>query len=229
MAISRTKIEWCDYTWNPIVGCKHGCEYCYARRMNERFKFIPEWSEPKFFMDRLEDLERKISIPKKRNRIAKELSPFKPIIFVGSMCDMFGDWVQPEWIEKILYQAAKFKGDIEFMYLTKNPKRYLEFIPSFTSSTWLGETLTGETFKNMKHLWHVKNDFSHTGFKTFASIEPILSNFEWVALTQYDAIIVGAMTGVNAVKPKQEWIDSIKHRNIFFKDNILKRKDLTWT
>ena len=27
----KTKIEWCDSTWNPVTGCLHGCEYCYAR------------------------------------------------------------------------------------------------------------------------------------------------------------------------------------------------------
>jgi len=34
--MGQTKIEWCDYTWNPVVGCKHGCSYCYARRFAER-------------------------------------------------------------------------------------------------------------------------------------------------------------------------------------------------
>lgn len=35
--MQRTKIEWADSTWNPVTGCKHGCEYCYARRIAERF------------------------------------------------------------------------------------------------------------------------------------------------------------------------------------------------
>ena len=33
----RTKIDWCDATWNPVTGCLHGCEYCYARKIAERF------------------------------------------------------------------------------------------------------------------------------------------------------------------------------------------------
>lgn len=28
---ATTKIDWCDSTWNPVTGCLHGCEYCYAR------------------------------------------------------------------------------------------------------------------------------------------------------------------------------------------------------
>ena len=35
---TKTKIDWCDATWNPVTGCLHGCEYCYARRIAERFE-----------------------------------------------------------------------------------------------------------------------------------------------------------------------------------------------
>ena len=34
---TKTNIDWCDATWNPVTGCLHGCEYCYARRIAERF------------------------------------------------------------------------------------------------------------------------------------------------------------------------------------------------
>lgn len=34
----RTKIDWCDASWNPVTGCLHGCPYCYARSMVNRFK-----------------------------------------------------------------------------------------------------------------------------------------------------------------------------------------------
>lgn len=36
-AVNKSKIEWCDHTWNPITGCRHNCSYCYARRMTARF------------------------------------------------------------------------------------------------------------------------------------------------------------------------------------------------
>lgn len=35
--MNRSKIEWCDHTWNPITGCLHNCEYCYARKITTRF------------------------------------------------------------------------------------------------------------------------------------------------------------------------------------------------
>ncbi len=36
--MDNTKIDWCDATWNPVTGCLHGCEYCYARRIAKRFE-----------------------------------------------------------------------------------------------------------------------------------------------------------------------------------------------
>ena len=33
----KTKIDWCDSSWNPVTGCLHGCEYCYARKIANRF------------------------------------------------------------------------------------------------------------------------------------------------------------------------------------------------
>ena len=35
--MNKSRIEWCDHTWNPITGCRHGCEYCYARSHVIRF------------------------------------------------------------------------------------------------------------------------------------------------------------------------------------------------
>lgn len=34
---TKTKIDWCDSTWNPVTGCRHDCAYCYARKIAERF------------------------------------------------------------------------------------------------------------------------------------------------------------------------------------------------
>ncbi len=51
--MNKTKIEWCDYTINPVKGlCPMVCSYCYARRMYQRFKRNPEVRfEPEVFID----------------------------------------------------------------------------------------------------------------------------------------------------------------------------------
>lgn len=42
--MKQTKIEWCDSTWNPVTGCLHGCEYCYARQIAHRFEGCDKFS-----------------------------------------------------------------------------------------------------------------------------------------------------------------------------------------
>ncbi len=32
-----TRIDWADSTWNLVTGCLHGCGYCYARKIAQRF------------------------------------------------------------------------------------------------------------------------------------------------------------------------------------------------
>lgn len=41
--MNQTKIEWCDATVNPVMGCTKGCAYCYTRRLNQRFKWIKKF------------------------------------------------------------------------------------------------------------------------------------------------------------------------------------------
>lgn len=105
----KTKIEYVDFTVNPITGkCPHGCSYCYAERMRKRFK----WPEK---------MEFKIEVLRKIRRRKKPTS-----IFMGSMFDLFSDKIIESWIDNILY-ICKLCPQHTFLFLTKNPKRYLEF------------------------------------------------------------------------------------------------------
>lgn len=46
--MKKTKIDWCDSTWNPVTGCYHECPYCYARRTANRFSGHGErWNDNK--------------------------------------------------------------------------------------------------------------------------------------------------------------------------------------
>lgn len=201
--MEKTKIDWADYSWNPVIGCLHGCEYCYAAKWAKRSgqSFKPhrskQWGKP-----------------------FKILAP--STIFVCSLADLFGDWVHDDWIEDVI-SICRSCPEHNFMFLTKNPKRYREF--TFPENCWLGATVTGESLgfnwpddlvgDPTLHMWDLPN-------KKFLSIEPLLGGFYGHLWEYFDLVIVGAMTGGNAIKPKKEWIDSIKHRNIFYKENIKK-------
>lgn len=209
--MNRTKIEWADFTWNPMVGCKHGCDYCYAERINRRFSLIPDWGIPRLFPDRLYD-------PSNITRGS--------IIFVGSMTDMMGNWWKDAQIQSVIDSCKMFDNHL-FVWLSKNPKRYFDF-------HWPPNCLLGFTVTNQHHLHSTLKMLIKSDQRYFLNIEPVLSEFTYSSsvLTEsyFSMIIVGAMTGPKAKIPPINWIRSITrlHRDdqFFWKENIRKHYPL---
>jgi protein gp37 len=200
--MTKTKIEWCDYTWNPIIGCANECDYCYAKGINDRFKFVKDWTKPELF-------PHKLSEPSKLRKPSK--------IFVGSMCDVMGKRVSSEWIASIVRECI-YNPQHTFMFLTKQAWRYAEYV--FPKNCQLGMTMT----KPNEHAYYKFANLPNQNFK-YLSIEPLMSDFTGFDLSAMDLVIIGAMTGKNPIMPERKWIDSIKHHNIFYKSNIQKYLD----
>lgn len=228
--MDKTKIDWADASWNPVTGCMHGCEYCYARRIAERFgsKQKPESIECSVLNApvRCTDL---YSYMRMAGISAGKVQPYpfdffptfhryklgepqrwkKPRnIFVCSMADLFGDWVPDEWIEQV-FEACEAAPQHKYLFLTKNGKRYLELarkgIMPDADNFWYGCSVTRPDAPF----------FFSNKCKTFASIEPILESFDWVPGLKHiglpDWIIVGAETGnrKNKVRPEKDWLGGI--------------------
>ncbi|MEW6614014.1 MAG: DUF5131 family protein [Thermodesulfobacteriota bacterium] len=217
--MNRTKIEYADWTWNPIVGCKHGCFYCYGERLNDRFKWIPNWNIPGYYDERLEDP-------------LKEKTPSR--ILVGSMCDLLGDWVVTAYIQYIIDVTGKCPHHT-FLFLTKNPKRYQEF--EFPENCWLGMTVSSycPAF-GVFHPFYSRNQEN----KKWISFEPLLYDpyplLEDFVFKPCDWIVIGAMTGRyrKDYPVKKEWIEKILMQAdkwsipVFMKDNLNPYWDEEW-
>lgn len=204
--MNKTKIEWCDSTWNPVTGCLHGCEYCYARKMANRFKgvgFVDIRKYNTVSTQRGEIIELKEPIQKrtKKGNLIGDPYPFgfmptlhrylinkpqhwkKPrTIFVCSMADLFGEWVPDEWIEEV-FAACEKAPQHRYLFLTKNPQRYIElerrFMLPHRNNIWYGTTAT-----NNEQFSKAVSSFGKLSSKTktFLSIEPILENINAVGV-----------------------------------------------
>lgn len=142
----HTKIDWCDATWNPVTGCKHGCPYCYAERIAERFRGCDGEEKPDtrkcikvgpnlFELDDCQARRQKngklvaapypygFSPTLHRYRLDEPKNWKEPKnIFVCSMADLFGAWVPYRWIKEVL-DACVAAPWHSYLFLTKNPRR----------------------------------------------------------------------------------------------------------
>jgi len=198
----KNGIGWTDYTWNPSTGCLNNCRYCYAAKIGKRFQ---GHFKPMFHPERLEE-------PYKLKKPSK--------IFVCSMSDLFGEWIPPDVIEKVI-QVARENPRHTFQFLTKNPNRYADF--DFPKNCWLGATATKETDNS-----NVAFDYFLPECKCFyVSYEPLLGYIDTIPIW-LNWIIIGAMTGKGSKKyqPKLEWIENIVRQAKNYKIPIFMKRSL---
>lgn len=243
---SVTKIDWCDATWNPVTGCLHGCEYCYARGIARRFgghlqgciepgnyELVQPMYDITPMSDNLARVGRKLPYPYdfeptfhryKLDQPSRWRTPRN--IFVCSMADLFGEWVPDEWI-KAVFDACDATPRHRYMFLTKNPKRYIELAKKdmLPRQHWYGYTATRQN-----QLWRFQHADECPCLNLFVSIEPILEPMQpcFSTHTPADWVIIGAETGnrKGMVYPQRGWIADIlveceySGRPIFMKESI---------
>ncbi len=237
--MNKTSIEWTDFSWNPVTGCRHKCkdEYCYNTMKS---------TSPlnRFGAQFFDEADIKVSEKNWRKResgkchIAKkgEIYPFgydptfyphrleEPLkektpsrIFTVDTGDLFGEWVPKRWIEEVL-NVVRSCPLHTFQLLTKNPKRYSEF--DIPDNAWIGTTINSDA--DRERVVQLKKAKARV---KYLSIEPLMGKVT-VSFKGLQWIIVGAMTGRNPFIPKGEWVARIVEDAdslsipVFTKENI---------
>jgi len=217
---TNDNIEWAKWTWNPVTGCEHGCPYCYARDIANRF--YPHGFEPHFYPERLV-APQNTKIPNGRKD-----EPGINNVFLVSMGDLLGKWVPENWIFEILESVEK-SPEWNFLILTKNPQRYLEF--TWPDNCWLGATADNQ--QRMNIALEVFSMLDHP--IKFLSCEPLMEKITLFTSTKNIVkipihwIIIGGRsksTGMNEGQPKWEWVESLLDEarsldiKVYFKPNL---------
>jgi protein gp37 len=226
-----SRIEWCDETLNPLGhGCygpggtaekPNVCPYCYALRMAKRGMGdcpLCKAFKPHPHFERLEQLQH---WKKPRN------------IFMQSMGDLFGDWVEEDWLLRI-FCACISAPQHRYLFLSKNPGMYNKLIDTGMlpckgyPNWWFGITCTTQAM--LEGLADMPMECNR-----FISFEPLQEPIEMhlrriqVAVPFADWVIIGAETGpgAEARRPRREWVEDIvgysRDRGVpvFLTDNLV--------
>ncbi|MEN6602501.1 MAG: phage Gp37/Gp68 family protein [Bryobacteraceae bacterium] len=122
-----TKIEWCDRTWNPIIGCSPvhaGCDHCYGARMATRLAANPKTPQ---YHGLAQGGKWSGELRLVRKELERPLLWQQPCrIFVCSMSDLHHDKVPAGWIKSVFCRIA-MAPQHEYVILTKRPANAAKF------------------------------------------------------------------------------------------------------
>ena len=212
--MQKSRIEWTDYTLNPIKGlcpvdCRdtQGKSYCYARAMYKRFKWDPTI--------RFDD-SCLYGLPKEPKRI-----------FVGSTMELFGPWVKDSWLEHI-FQTCNLYPQHTFIFLTKQPQNFIKWSP-FPDNCWVGVSVCDDKMLDVA----VDKLEDINAKNKFISFEPLLKRLTLSLdyafyYSGINWLIIGQQTPVTrfSPSPKIEWVEEIVNVAdkagvpVFLKDNL---------
>jgi len=213
--MNRTKIEYLDWTWNPLVGCSGvGCavrEHCWARGQAKRrkhacdlcYSFIPH-AHP-------ERLEEPLHV-KKLSRIG--------VCFMGDLfCQDY------KYIFKVLDVIRKTPQHT-YVLLTKQAKEMhclgsIPLLSCFPENVWLGVSVNCKA-----DLWRIDElkQTNHAGVK-FVSFEPLYEDLGIIDFEGIDWIIIGGQTRPTFL-PDRSWIRMLEMQAremeipVFVKNNL---------
>jgi protein gp37 len=189
--MNRTKIPWCDWTWNPIVGCSpasEGCANCYAAAISKRFH-LP-WGKARFMPERL-DQPAKVHKPGR--------------VFVCSMGDLFHETVSREWKQAVFTVACNTPRHT-FIFLTKRPERVMDWWIGDVPNVWLGVTVENQKRADERVPLLMKIPAA----VRFVSVEPMLGPVDlscWLASGKLSWVIAGPETGPRRRPFDEAWLD----------------------
>lgn len=239
---AKSKIEWCEATWNPLLGCSKigpDCANCYAIREVHRMAHNPNplikvanqgltvvngsgvnWS----------GIVR--VIPERLDQPLRRKKPTR--YFVNSLSDIFHEAVSDEQLDQMFGVMAQSRQHV-FIILTKRAERMAQYLQPGKlfqcgvgvyrwpmNHVWLGIS-AGDQATLDRRFGHLMAVPATLASVRLLSLEPLIGPIELpvAAETGIDWLIVGGESGPNARPSSLEWVRnlrdwSVRHKVAFF-------------
>ena len=214
--MSKSKIPWTEYTWNPIVGCTKispGCQNCYAESMAKRLAAMGQWEYDQVIG---KDGKWNGRILAKNTPMRLPLRPKKTArVFICSMGDLFHEKVKYGWQRNLMCRLMA-RPQYEFVMLTKRAERMRDFFARYYGeSGGCTKNLTlGITAENNEQLFERMPYLSNTAaYCRIVSMEPLLSRMKFsMGGSSIDGVIVGCESGPKKKRRpmKLDWVRDIR-------------------
>jgi len=205
--VEKTKIRWCDSTWNVMTGCSRispGCDNCYAESMMEgRFRnAFPNGFVPTFKANKL-------------NQPDSWKTPQR--VFVNSLSDIHHDDFTVEQVDAV-YDKMVAVDRHDYLVLTKRPQRMAGYFngadgwlarrnrTEVPSHIWLGCSIESDRYTfRADHLRKIPVT------TRFISAEPLLGPLPSLNLDGIGWLIVGGESGNGTHNYRKMDMDWARH------------------
>lgn len=205
-----SKIEWCDHTFNPWIGCTNvspGCDNCYAEAWAKRFN-MAQWGNHARKRTSDGNWEKPIGW----NADAREFkrrTGHRPRVFCASLADVFDNQVDSSWRADLFELIQKCRR-LDWLLLTKRPQNIAKMLPvdwgEGYKNVWLG--ITAENQKYYDQRWEILQNIPSR--IKFVSYEPALGPLRLQKRgPQPNWIISGGESGNKARPLNPDWIRNI--------------------
>lgn len=234
----KTKIAWCDMTFNPWRGCvkvSPGCQYCYAEKMSHRNPAVlGEWGPNSWRAPASDDYWRR---PLQWDKAAAGAGQ-RPKVFCGSLMDVFEDHEQLFVLRLRLWELIANTPHLDWLLLTKRPENIVGMVPSAWMTAWPRNAWLGVSVENQDQAQkRIPLLCSFPAPVRFLSCEPLLGNVymsKWLdpdAILErnlVDWVIVGGESGKEARPMYSSWADGIQEQCAVTKTPFFFKQTGTW-
>lgn len=204
---------WVTHTHCHLGGeCPHECSYCYVD--------TPRWGRPERYQGQLRLIEKEFRVNYDEKTLTRNGGKHPSTIFMENCNDLFAEIVDDNAIKYVLNHCKAWPENT-YVFQTKNPARYQEFLSMLPLKCILGATIETnrdipeELSKAPRPIDRFEAMAELTEYDKFVTIEPIMDLdphvlSSWISWIDPEFVNIGADSKKhNLPEPNKETIERL--------------------